>query len=156
MAADKVLLRCVSLGVSLTLPVWPEDSTVTLPAWSVATLERPGREPLALPSARTAEERALGFTLRHEDYRLSVEPLLRDLRKIARAKVACQLVMGVSDLGLWRLDPPQITEVEWADDGTPSVVDVDLTLKAASDAQIKIGLIRPIKGRLKNAARKKR
>ena len=156
MARDKVLLRCAPLGVSLTLPVWPEDSSVTLPAWTVATLDRPGRDPLALPATRTTEERALGFTLRHFDYRRSVEPMLRDLRRIARAKAACQLVMGASDLGLWRLDPPQITEVEWADDGTPSVVDVDLTLKAASDAQITVGLIRPIKGRLKNAARKKR
>ena len=78
------------------------------------------------------------------------------LQKIAASKKPTQLILGGQVLGLFRLDPPGLTVIEFATDGSPSVVDVSLTLKAATDAQINVGLIRPIRGRLKGAARKRR
>jgi len=152
--AEQVLLRCVALNIHLWLPVWPDDSTVTFPAWTTSTLDRPGRNQLAIPTYRTTEERTLGFTLRHEDYRQSVQPMLDDLRQIAKTKAAFQLLMGKMNTGLWRMDPPQITELGRDDDGYPSIVDVSLTLKAASDAQINVGPVPRVRGRVSRASKK--
>lgn len=145
--ADKVRFRCPGvLSRPLTLPVWPQDSTNTLPAWNVASLERPRRRALDVPSTRTTEERSLGFTLRNRDYWETVAPLLNDLRTLARSRKAFTLLMGDQDTGLWRMEAPQVTEVAFADDGSPSVVDVSMTLKRASDATINVGLAKRIRG----------
>lgn len=144
--AGQVWLRSVAKGVTLTLPVWPQDSTEVMSAWSVSSLDRVGDVPLDVPTYLTTGERSLGFTLRHEDYRQSVSDLLATLRDIAARKSPVQLVMGDTDTGLWRMDAPQITELERAADGSPSVADVSLVLKRATSAQINVGPVKKIKG----------
>jgi len=95
----------------------------------------------------------LGFTLRNVDYRESVADLLNDLETLAAAKNPVQLLFGDQVAGLYRLDPPQVVIIEWSTESQPSVADVSLTLKRASDAQINVGLVKRIKGRARNMAR---
>jgi len=148
------VLRCTNPAVELVLPWWPTDITHTMGAWNVEELERPGRESLAVPSTRTAAEYSLGFTLRNDDHTVSVAGYLEQLRLLARARKPSTLVLGEQTLGLFRLDPPQITVIESAADGSPSVVDVTLTLKAASDAEVKVGPVKRVSGRGRNMARR--
>ena len=59
-----------------------------------------------------------------------------------------QLLLGDNAEGLFRVEAPTLTILEW--DGNtdrPSVVDVSLTLKRASDAEVNVGLVKRIKGR---------
>ena len=154
--AGKVRLRCAALGVTLRLPWWPEEMSETLTGWNVNTLDRPRRTPLEVPSSKTTAERPMAFTLRREDYHESVADLVADLRRIAAADAPVQLLVGERDTGLWRIDAgAQITEMAWADDDTPSVVDVDLVLKRASDAIVKVGPIKRIKGRATGVSRQR-
>ena len=155
--AGEAVLRCTAKGIgAFVLPWWPSDVTSTQSGWNYSELERPGMDSLALPSTRTGVEYTLGFVLRQQDHRAGVGDRVDHLQRIAASTKPSQLILGDRVLGLFRLEPPSLTVIEFATDGSPSVVDVQLTLKAASDAQITVGLIRPIKGRLKNAARKKR
>ena len=150
--ADRVVIRCTSLGLRLRLPVWPTDSTHTPSGLVVASLDRDGRAPLDVVTARTTAERSLGFTLRNEDYYATVQPLIAELERLVLAEAPVQLLMGDFDTGLWRLEAPQITELARADDGTPSVVDVSLVLKRASDAIVKVGPVKRVRGRGKGMA----
>lgn len=155
--AGEAVLRCTAKGIgAFVLPWWPQDVARTMGAWNYADLERPGKDALSLPSTRTADEYSIGFVLRQQDHTASVGDRVEHLQKIAASKKPSQLILGGQVLGLFRLDPPSLTVIEFATDGSPSVVDVALTLKAATDAQINVGLIRPIRGRLKGAARKRR
>lgn len=153
--AERVRLRCAALDITLRLPVWPQDVSITLPGWNVTPLERNGRPAYDLPTTVTTEERSLGFTLRNEDYYESVQPMIQQLRAMSAAKFApVQLLMGDHDTGLWRLEPPQVTVIDHADDGTPSVVDVSLVLKRASEAIVRVGPVKRVKGRGRGFATK--
>lgn len=151
--AEKTRLRCTDPDITLKLPWWPTEVSRTLPAWNVTELERPGRRALAVPTTRTSEEFSMGFTLRNVDYRESVADLLDDLERLAAAKNPAQLLFGDQVAGLFRLDPPQVVIIAWSAESQPSVADVSLTLKRASDAQINVGLVKRIKGRGRNMAR---
>ena len=153
--AGEVVLRCAALDVSLILPWWPAEVSGTYSGWNVNTLDRPGRTPLEVPSSRTVEEMALGFTLRKQDYTESISGRLTQLRRIAAQNAPVQLLMGDRDTGLWRMEPPTITELAWAADGSPSVADVDLVLKRASDAIVKVGPIKRIRGRATGVSRQR-
>ena len=150
------MLRCTRPARSLVLPWWPTDFSQVMGGWSFAEQERPGDTPLALPSARTPAEVTMGFTLRQADYRASVAGLLADLKVLAGAEAPCTLMMGAASWGLFRLEPPQVTVVEWAADGsdTPSVCDVSLVLKRASDASVNVGPVR-VRGRGRGMARQR-
>ncbi len=152
--ADRVRLRCAALNVTLRLPFWPTDSTHTPSGRNVASLDRNGQAPLDVPTTRSTAERSLGFTLRNEDYHATVQPLIADLERIAATVWPVQLLMGDHDTGLWRLEAPQITEIARADDGTPSVVDVSLVLKRASDAIVRTGPVKRVKGRGRGMAKR--
>ena len=141
-----VWLRCASADVTLMLPVWPQDSTETMAGWTSSTLERPGREPLEVPTYQTLAERSLGFTLRNVDYTASIRDLLQSLRTISKSSTPVQLVFEQRDTGLWRMDPPTVTELEWADDGSPSVADVSVTLRRATEATVNVGPIKRVRG----------
>lgn len=154
-AQTKVVIRCPALLLALELPVWPDDDSNTLPAWNRTSLERPGRRAVDVPSTRTTEERSLGFTLRNEDYRQSVAPMLETLRKMSNSQYPVQLLMGQTGTGLWSMDAPQVTNVNYAADGTPSVVDVSVVLKRASDAVVKVGPVKRVKGRGKNLSKRR-
>lgn len=140
---SQVVLRCAPLGRDVALPFWPEEMTHTPSGWNVSSLERPRDVSYDRPSTLSTEERSMGFTVRNADYRQSIAPLLADLALIMSRKAPVQLILGDRDTGLWRIDPgSQITEVQWADDGTPSVADVSLTLKRASSAVVNVGPVK--------------
>ena len=143
-------LRCAAADTTLMLPVWPTDSTETMPGWTYSTLDRPGREPLEVPTYETLAERSLGFTLRRDDYAASITGLLVKLRTISKAKTPVQLVFdggnGARDTGLWRMDPPLVTEMEYADDGSPSVADVSVVLRRATEATVNVGPVKRVRG----------
>jgi hypothetical protein len=54
-----------------------------------------------------------------------------------------------------RRKSPSVTILEFAENGRPSVIDVSLTLRRASDAEVNVGLIKRVKGRGKGFAKKK-
>lgn len=154
--AERARLRCAALNVTLRLPFWPQEQTHVLSGWNVASLERSGRASYDRPSTRTTEERTLGFVLRNEDYRASIAPMLADLVAITASAAPVQLLLGDTDTGLWRLDPPpQITVTASADDGSASVADVSLTLRRASDAVVNVGPVKRVKGGGKGFGKKK-
>lgn len=146
-------LICTDPQVTLELPWWPTEITETASGWNVEELDRPGQTALAVLSTRTARTFSIGFTLRHTDYTWSIKGMLADLRKLSRARKPSTLVLGQQSLGLFRLEPPQITVIESAVDGSPSVADVSLTLVAASDAEVNVGPIK-FSGRARNMARR--
>ena len=139
---SKPVLRCPSLAIAIQLPFWPDDSSNTLPGWNRESLTRYGRRSLDVPSTKTTEERALGFTLRNEDYKATVAPMLEALRTMAGSTAPVQLIFGATATGLWSMEPPVITETGRADDGSPSVVDVSMVLKRASDAVVNVGPVK--------------
>ena len=161
--AGRTQLRCVPLKIYLRLPWWPTDVARTLSARNVSELERADKRPLEVPTSLTADDYSIGYMLRTERYRdasyggISVTEHIKDLETIARSKSPVQLLFGDNAEGLFRLEAPALTILEW-DENTdrPSVVDVSLTLKRASDAQVKVGLIKRIKGRGKNMAKRKK
>lgn len=152
--AGRTKLRCTALKIVVTLPWWPTDVSRTLSSRNVNELERAGKRPLAVPTSLTTDDYSIGYVLRTERWRdasyggFSVTEHLRDLEKIAKAKAPVQLEFGDNAEGLWRIEAPSITILEW-DENTdrPSVVDVSLTLKRASDAIVNVGLVKRIKGR---------
>lgn len=144
--ADKARLRCTNPKITLRLPWWPTDVGMTLGGWNRSELERPGKGPLSLPSSRISDDVTMGFTLRNADHRQTIAGMVQDLRKLARARKPSQLLLGDTDYGLFTLDPPQVTVLEFANDGSPSVADVSLTLKRASDATINVGLAKRVRG----------
>ena len=148
-------LRCAAIGVTLDLPYWPTDVTRTPSARQVQELERPGRVTLAIPAGLTTEDVTLGFTLRQSDWRQSVAGWVSSLERLAATKKPVQVVLGERVLGLFRLDPPTITEQMHAANGDPSVVDVSLVLKRASDAMINVGLARRIRGTATGVSRQR-
>ena len=80
---------------------------------------------------------------------------INDLEAIAKSKHPVQLLLGRNVEGLFRIESPSITILEWTKDGRPSVIDVQLTLRRASDAEVNVGLIKRVKGRGKGFAKKK-
>ena len=153
--AERARLRCTDPKVTLRLPWWPTDVGMTLAGWNRQELERPGKRPVSLPSSRVGDEVTMGFTLRSRDHRESVGDLLADLRRLSNAKNPSQLLLGDADYGLFTIDPPQVTVLEFAADGSPSVVDVSLVLKRASDATINVGLAKRIRGTATGVSRQR-
>lgn len=155
-------LRCVPLKITVILPWWPTDVSRTLSSRNVSELERADKRPLAVPTSLTADDYSIGYTLRTSDFRkandgeISVTQHIADLETLARSKTPVQLLFSDNVEGLFRLEAPSLTILEWTAGGKPSVVDISLTLKRASDATVRVGLIKRVKGRAKNMAKKKR
>lgn len=154
--AGQAQLRCVPLKIYLDLPWWPTDVARTLSVRNVSELERADKRPLSVPTSLTPDDYSIGYTLRHSDYRTPVAGHLNDLETIARSKTPVQLLLADQTEGLFRIESASVTVLEFATNGKPSVADVSLTLKRASDAQVKVGLIKRIKGRGKNMAKRKK
>lgn len=153
--AGRARLRCAALDITLIMPWWPTDVSRTLSSRNVSELERADKRALAVPTSLTADDYSIGYTLREKDYRESVADHIADLEKIARSKSPVQLLLADQSEGLFRIEAPALTILEFADSGQPSVVDVSLTLKRASDATVNVGLIKRVKGRGKGFAKKK-
>lgn len=155
--AARARLRCVGLRLTLMLPWWPEDVSWTLPAWEVSTMERPGRAPLDALKGLSAEAVTVGFVLRNRDFfdrperrapgeASSVGEMLETLGRIAVAPFPSQLLLGDFDTGLWRLEAPSVEVSQWGAGDLPSVADVSLTLRRASDAAIRVGPAARVRG----------
>lgn len=161
--AGQAVLRCAALEIDVVLPWWPTDVSRSLAYRNVTELERPDKRALAIPSTITTDDYSVGYTVRTADYQqatldgISVTKHINDLEKIARTKYPVQLILGEQVEGLFRIESPLITILHWdVDTDRPSVVDVTLTLKRASDAEVNVGLIKRVKGRGKGFAKKKR
>lgn len=147
-------LRCPSLNLTLDLPWWPSEVSRTLSVRTVNELERPGKTPLVVPNGPTLDEYQVAYMLRRRDRLQPVAGHIKDLETLATTKKPVQLLLGQQVEGLFRIDSPTITIIEFATDGKPSVCDVSLTLKRASDAVVNVGLVKRIRGRVNNAARR--
>lgn len=165
---DKARLVCVPLKITVVLEWWPTDVTRTLSSRNVFELERADKRALSVPTSLTTDSYTLGYTMRTDDFKRSawsgatprahgtgVGEHINDLETIAKSKHPVQLLLGKNVEGMFRLEAPTITILEWTKDGRPSVVDVQLTLMRASDAQVNVGLIKRVKGRGKGFAKKK-
>lgn len=158
---DKARLVCVPLKITVVLEWWPSDVTRTLSSRNVSELERADKRALAVPTSLTTDSYTLGYTMRTTDHRranaggIDVTQHLRDLETLSRSKYPVQLMLGRNAEGMFRLEAPSVTILEFADNGRPSVVDVQLTLLRASDAEVNVGLIKRVKGRGKGFAKKK-
>lgn len=163
--AERARFRCASLGLVLRLPLWPDDVDWTLPSWNVDSLDRPGRASFDVPTTLTTEEQSVGFMVRsvhfdpltgalRADGHESMQAWIADLRRLATTKAPVQWLLGDNDTGLWRIESPSIKPVRWAEDGTPSVFDVSLVLKRASEAIVRVGPVKRVKGRGRKFARK--
>ena len=159
---DKARLVCVPLKITVVLEWWPTDVSRTLSSRNVSELERPDKRALMVPTSLTSDDYSIGYTMRTTNHRranhdgIDVSQHLRDLETLSKSKYPVQLIFGDNTEGLFRIESPAITVLEW-DENTdkPSVVDVQLTLRRASDAEVNVGLIKRVKGRGKGFAKKK-
>ena len=152
--AGKARLRCPGLGgLTVELPWWPTDVSRTLSTRTVNDLERPDRLPLSVPSALVPDDYSIGYTARQRDWRDPIADHIADLEKIAKTKNPVQLILADQTMGLYRVDSASLTILEFAENGQPSVADVQLTLKRASDAVVNVGLVKRVKGRARNMRR---
>lgn len=146
------------------LPVWPSDVSMNLRGWATTDLDRPGRSPLTVQTGQVPDDIQMGYTARAVDvaalqtggpvdFRASVQRHLDDLQALSVSRKPCQVVMRDRVLGLFRMEPPSVTVTDWAADGSPSVADVSLTLKRASDASVNVGLVK-IRGKGRGMARR--
>jgi hypothetical protein len=126
----------------LVLPWWPTEIENT--DWAAAYVEtpRPGRTPLLTRSADPLPSLRMSFTIHAGNVNTPVTAWVDQIRDLSTALPVCQLMLGASDRGRWRITDVGVTELEWADDGEPSMVDVAMTLRAASDAVIPVGPIK--------------
>lgn len=151
--AGKARLRCVALDLVVEMPWWPTDVARNLSVRNVNELDRPDRRALAVPSGLTADDYSIGYTVRQVDFREPIAAHIADLEKIARTKSPVQLLLADQTEGLFRVESAAVTVLQWATNGKPSVADVQLTLKRASDATVRVGLVKRVKGRAKNMRR---
>ena len=79
---------------------------------------------------------------------------INDLEELSRSKQPVQLLLADQTEGMFRIESASLTVLEFADSGKPSVVDVSLTLKRASDATVRVGLVKRVKGRGKGFAKR--
>jgi len=139
--SQQARLICPGIG-TLTLPWWPAE--VENSGWAAgwAETERPGRAPLLTRASDPLPSLRIPFILRGTTPDESVQDELDIVRALAAAKPVVQLMLGRSDRGQWRITEAAATETDWAANGEPSIVDVMLQLRKASDAAIPVGPIR--------------
>lgn len=155
--AGTARLRSVNPDILLKMPWWPTDVSRNLSVRNVNELERPDQLPLSVPSSLALDDYSIGYTLRGADFKDPSEAVdhLDKLERLARLKRPVQLLLADQAMGLFRIESASITILQWAANGQPSVADVSLTLKRASDATINVGVIKRVKGRGKGFAKKK-
>jgi hypothetical protein len=83
----------------------------------------------------------ISFTLRGKTLEDDAGGWLSTVRALAKALPLCQLILGASDRGVWRVTEAGYTETEWTSSGTPAIAEVILNLRQASDAAIPVGPI---------------
>lgn len=137
---DTNLARLICPGVgTLVLPWWPTEVEHSGWAPDYAETARPGRTVLQTRSSDPLPSLRIAFTLRGADPTVSVAELVAMVRTLAAAKPVVQLMLGPSDRGRWRIREAGAVETDWADNGSPSVVDVTLSMREESKAVIVVG-----------------
>ena len=135
--------RMIAAGLPvLVLPWWPSEVESSGWAPNYAETERPGRAPLLKRSDDPLPSLRIAFTLRAADVTVSIQDTLQLVQVYAAAKPIVQLMLGQSDRGHWRITDAGANEVDWAANGEPSIADVAISLRAASDASIPVGPIK--------------
>lgn len=129
---------------TLVLPWWPSEVEDSGLAADWAETARPGRSPLLTRASDPLPSMRLAFTLRTSTVEESVQDLVDLVKQYAAAKPVVQVTLGLSDRGHWRITEAGVVQQDWAASGEPSVAEVTMTLRAASDAAIPVG---PIKKR---------
>ena len=139
--SDRARLICAGIG-DLVLPWWPAEVENSGLASEWTETPRPGRAPTLTRATEPLPSLRMSFAVTAVTVEESVAGWLTAFRVYAAAKPVVQLMLGASDRGVWRITEAAAVETDWAADGQPSVVDVTLTLRAASDAAIAVGPIR--------------
>lgn len=135
--------RLICAGMSpVKLPWWPDELEWSGWAPEYAETARPGRSPLLSRSNDPLPSLRIAFQLRESSIDRSMEHLMNQVRELAAAKPVVQLMLGSTDRGVWRITDAGAVETDWAPNGEPSVVDVTMNLRSASDASVPIGPIK--------------
>lgn len=138
---QRARLICPGVG-TLTLPWWPSEVEGSGWAANWAETERPGRAPLLTRASDPLPSVRLAFTLRTGSVTESIQDDLDMVQELSAAKPVIQLMLGQSNRGQWRITDAGANEVDWAANGEPSVADVIITMREASDASIPVGPIK--------------
>lgn len=149
MAGSDGKVRLVHSEGTLILPFWPSDISRDMAVRTYSELERANLKPLTVPSGLTNRSMSIGYTARQprsDSYGTALYVPIDDhldlLRKIAKSSEPASLFLAKDDRGKWHLESVQVTEIEWAPNGHPSVVDIALSLREATDVTINVGLIK--------------
>ncbi len=135
--------RLIAAGLPvLVLPWWPSEVEDSGWAPNYAETERPGRAPLLTRSNDPLPALRIAFTLRTTSVTESIQDTLDLVKRYAAAKPIVQFMLGQSDRGHWRITDAGANQLDWAADGEPSVADVIITMRQASDASITVGPIK--------------
>lgn len=137
-AGSRLLLFCPGVATVL-LPWWPEEVERSNLGRTWEEITRTGRQPLLLSSGKNLQEYNLGFTLRSADMGESMADNVAAIEAMANSQVPISLVMASTVRGLFHITSLSVVETEHNGLGHPSVVDVSMTLKEASDAVVIVG-----------------
>lgn len=137
-AQDRARLLC-SNGASLDLPWWPDEVESSGLAASWVETARPGRTPLLTRSAEPLPSVRIVFTVSGATLADSAKAWVDAVRALAVARPVVQLLLGRSDRGTFRVVDATVLEREWAANGDPSVAEVIIELRSASDVTVPVG-----------------
>jgi hypothetical protein len=137
-AQDRARLVCAG-GPTLELPWWPDEVESSGLAAGWAETARPGRSPLLTRAAEPLPSLRISFTVSGTTLADSAVGWVDAVRELAKAKPVVQLLLGRSDRGVFRVVDATVLEKEWAGNGDPSVADVTMELRSASDATVPVG-----------------
>jgi hypothetical protein len=141
--SDAQQARLIAVGLPvLVLPWWPSEVEESGWAPNYAETERPGRTALLTRSNDPLATLRISFVLRASDVTQSIQDTLDIVRRYAAAKPIVQVMLGQSDRGHWRITDAGATQQDWAANGEPSVADVVISMREASDASIPVGPIK--------------
>ena len=140
-AGDQARFTAARLPV-LVLPWWPSEVEDSGWAPAYAETERPGKAPPLTRSNDPLPSLRVAFTLRTGSVTESIQDILDTVQLYAAAKPVVQFMLGQSDRGHWRITDAGASHVDWSANGEPSVADVVITMRQASDASIPVGPIK--------------
>lgn len=138
-AAGRTLLLFCPGVATVQLPWWPEEVERANLGRTWEEITRTGRQPLLLSSGKNLQEYNLGFTLRAKEMGVSMADNIAAIEAMADSQIPISLVMASTVRGLFHITALGIVETEHNFAGHPTVVDVTMTLKEASDAVVIVG-----------------
>ena len=134
------LLVCPNVA-TVRLPWWPTEVTRSSLGRTWDEVERPGRKPLLVPGSRRLDEFAINFTASADALEVPMKDWIDALEAIAGTTIPVTLVMAATTRGLFQVSDLSLVEVQHGRAGVPRILDASMTLKRASDATVKVGII---------------